>query len=48
MIDGISGLRKKSFASPDETKHPFEKGTIEVLTVGGMTFNRETLEPGCR
>lgn len=48
MIDGITGLMKKSFDSPDETKHPFEKGTIEVLTVGGMTFNRETLEPGWR
>jgi len=48
MIDGIRGLTKKSFDSPDETKHPFEKGTIEVLTIGGMTFNRETLEPGWR
>lgn len=29
MIDAITGLMKKSFDRPDETKHPFEKGTIE-------------------
>ncbi len=37
---------KKSFSSPDETKKPFEKITIESVNVGGLDFARETLEPG--
>ena len=37
---------KKSFSSPDETKKPFEKITIESVNVGGLDFARETLAPG--
>ena len=37
---------KKSFTSPDETKKPFAKGTIETVTIGGLAVHRETLEPG--
>ncbi|MDR5698087.1 MAG: cupin domain-containing protein [Armatimonadota bacterium] len=36
----------KSFDTPDETRRPFEKGQIDVVTVGGLTFYREALEPG--
>lgn len=36
----------KNFDQPDEIRRPFEKGKIEVVTVGGLTFYRETLEPG--
>ncbi|MCX8114135.1 MAG: cupin domain-containing protein [Burkholderiaceae bacterium] len=36
----------KNFDSPDETRRPFEKGRIDVVTVGGLTLYRETLEPG--
>jgi hypothetical protein len=36
----------KNFDSPDETRRPIEKGCIDVITVGGLTFYRETLEPG--
>ncbi|MEM2970203.1 MAG: cupin domain-containing protein [Candidatus Bathyarchaeia archaeon] len=42
-MDKIAG---KSFDQPDETRRPFEKGKIEVVTVSGLTFYRETLEPG--
>ena len=41
----ISG---KSFHTPDETRQPFEKGKIDVVTVEGLRFYRETLEPGWR
>nr|WP_206202060.1 nuclear transport factor 2 family protein [Thermus caldilimi] len=36
----------KSFDNPDETRRPFEKGKIDVITVGGLPFYRETLAPG--
>lgn len=39
-------IAKKSFSSPDETKKPFAKGTIESVTIGGLDLARETLEPG--
>ncbi len=37
---------KKSFSSPDETKKPFPKGTIETVNIGGLVINKETLESG--
>ncbi len=48
MAHKITQLEKKSFESPDETQTPFEKGKIEITEVGGLTFQRETLEPGWR
>lgn len=39
-------ITSKNFNSPDETRHPFEKGKIDVISVGGLVFYRETLEPG--
>ncbi|MBI3287605.1 MAG: cupin domain-containing protein [Chloroflexi bacterium] len=48
MPHTITRLEKKSFDSPDETRTPFEKGSIHVVTLGGLTFQRETLEPGWR
>ncbi len=48
MSDGITRLEKRSFDSPDETRTPFEKGRIEVVALGGLVVNRETLEPGWR
>lgn len=41
-------MEKKNFGSPDESKSPFEKGRIDVVRVGGLTINRETLAPGWR
>lgn len=42
----MTSIDKKSFDSPDETKTPFEKGKIEVVTIGNLTVQKETLEPG--
>jgi quercetin dioxygenase-like cupin family protein len=36
---------KKSLNSPDETR-TFPKGKVEIVTVGGVTFGRATLDPG--
>jgi len=44
----MSKIEGKNFATPDETKTPFQKGRIDVVTVGGLTISRETLEPGWR
>jgi hypothetical protein len=43
----MARLEGKSFDAPDETRAP-AKGTIELVTLGGLTFARETLEPGRR
>ena len=37
----------KSFANPDEVR-TFPKGKLELVTVGGSTIGRATLEPGWR
>jgi hypothetical protein len=36
----------KNFDAPDETRRPFEKGRIDVVTVSGLTFYRETIQQG--
>jgi len=46
MTSQIESITGKNFDAPDETRRPFEKGRIDVITVGGLTFYRETLEPG--
>jgi ethanolamine utilization protein EutQ (cupin superfamily) len=46
--EGIGRLEKKRFDEPDETRNPFENGTIDVVRLGNLPFNRETLEPGWR
>ena len=48
MARMVSRLEKRTFDSPDRRDSPFEKGTIEVVTLGGLTFQRESLEPGWR
>lgn len=37
----------KGFTRADETR-PFEKGRMDVITIGGVTFGRGTFEPGWR
>jgi mannose-6-phosphate isomerase-like protein (cupin superfamily) len=39
---------KKSFDQPDERKNPAARTTIEVVDLGGLTFNKMTMEPGWR
>jgi hypothetical protein len=43
----MGGLAARSFESPDEVRH-FEKGRMEVITLGGETVGRATFEPGWR
>jgi hypothetical protein len=38
---------QKTFETPDETRR-FEKGRVDLLTIGGGTVGRLTLEPGWR
>ena len=47
MAATILEQEKKSFAQPDD-KRSFEKGQMEVVTVGDMTFGRATFQPGWR
>ena len=37
----------KRFDDPDELR-TFDKGTFELLEIGGMTIGRATYQPGCR
>ncbi len=41
----MAGLDSKNFASADEIR-TFDKGRIEVITLGGSTVGRATFEPG--
>lgn len=41
----MSFLTKRNLNSPDETRL-FDKGKLELVTVGGVTFSRVTFEPG--
>ena len=38
-------MQKANLARPEETRS-FEKGQVELVTVGGVTFGRATLQPG--
>jgi hypothetical protein len=41
----MGSMQKKSLAQPEETR-VFPKGQLELVTVGGVTFGRATLQPG--
>lgn len=41
----ISEMQKKNLSKPDE-RRTFEKGQVELITVGGITFGRATFQPG--
>jgi hypothetical protein len=38
-------MLKKSLSRPEETRS-FDKGKVELVTIGGVTFGRMTLQPG--
>lgn len=38
-------VEKKSLDTPDE-RRSFPKGKVELVTLGGVTFGRATLDPG--
>jgi hypothetical protein len=43
----MAAMQKKNFAHPDETRH-FDKGLLELVTLGGVTFGRGIFQPGWR
>ena len=43
----MAPMQKKDFARPDETRK-FDKGLLELVTLGGVTFGRAILQPGWR
>jgi hypothetical protein len=40
-------MQGKNLAQPDEVR-TFEKGRLELVTLGGVTFGRAILQPGWR
>lgn len=38
-------MQSKDLSKPDEVR-TFDKGRLELVTLGGVTFGRATLEPG--
>jgi hypothetical protein len=40
-------MEQRKFSRPDETRH-FERGMLELITLGGLTFGRAILQPGWR
>jgi hypothetical protein len=41
----MANLQSKNLSKPDEL-HAFDKGKLELVTLGGVTFGRATLLPG--
>lgn len=41
----MSRMEKRDLSQPDETR-TFDKGRLELVTLGDVTFGRATLQPG--
>jgi hypothetical protein len=41
----MAEIKKRAFSVPDE-KRSFDKGRLELVTLGGVTFGRATFQPG--
>jgi len=41
----MARMQKRNLDSPDETRS-FDKGTLQLVTISGVTFGRATLKPG--
>ncbi len=41
----MSTMQRKNLAQPDE-RRTFDKGQVELVSLGGLTFGRATLQPG--
>ena len=46
-IGVMAKMQKKTLSAPDEQRS-FDKGNIELVTLGKVTFGRATLQPGWR
>ena len=44
----MAGVEVKSCNTPDETRRLADKGTVELVQLGGVTIGRVTLQPGWR
>ncbi len=42
----MATIEKKSLDRPDDTAKPGEKAHVDIVTVGGLTLQRVTVEPG--
>lgn len=43
----MAGIESKSFDAPDETR-AFDRGRLDIITLGSATVGRATFEPGWR
>ena len=43
----MSGLERKSIDKPDEVR-TFDKGSVEIVQLGSVTFSRAVFQPGWR
>jgi len=41
----VAKMQKRDLSKPDETRS-FDKGRLDLVTLGGVTFGRATLQPG--
>jgi hypothetical protein len=41
----MAKMEKRNLSQPDETR-TFDKGKVELVTIGGVTFGRATFQPG--
>ena len=41
----MSTMEKKNFTKPDQSR-TFDKGRVDLVALGGITFGRATLQPG--
>ena len=41
----MNEMQKKTVSQPDE-KRTFDKGQVDLVSLGGVTFGRATLQPG--
>ena len=41
----MAKMEKRNLSQPDETR-TFDKGKLELVTIGGVMFGRATLQPG--
>lgn len=41
----MTGMQKRTFTSADEVRR-FDRGVLELVTLGGVTFGRAVFQPG--
>ena len=46
-VTAMAAMQSKDLAHPDETR-TFDRGLLELVTLGGVTFGRGTFQPGWR